>query len=193
MLEKLLNFTKEIDLLKKVDRKALIHNGGRLENSAEHSWHLAMAVLTFQSEAAEKLDLNRALQMALIHDIVEIDAGDTFIYADQSSKAGTELAAAERIFGLLPEHLNQEFQQLWQEFERKECPESRFVGALDRFLPLYSNLLNQGYSWKNHGIRLDQVLARNQKPIQAGLPTLWPFVEEALLKCVERGDLAPSK
>jgi putative hydrolases of HD superfamily len=186
----LLSFLQEADRLKNVERKTLIYEGNRHENSAEHSWHLALAVLSFHSlNPKPDFDLPKALKMAILHDLVEIDAGDVFIYGDQSGKAEKEQAAAERLFGLLPEETSREFRGLWQEFENKESPEARFVAGLDRFLPLYSNLLNRGYTWRENGITHAQVVAKNQEPICGLSPELWEFVERKLEEAVQAGEL----
>jgi putative hydrolase of HD superfamily len=172
-LAKLLNFIEEADKLKKVQRATLTYHENRLENSAEHSWHLALAVLTYGSNHPEKLDLLKCIKMALIHDLVEIDAGDTIVYADDPNKYERELAAAKKIFSLLPEKLGDELLQIWVEFEHKETAEAIFVGGLDRFLPLNSNLIQKGNSWIPHGITKEQVHYKNQKAIEAGIPGLW--------------------
>jgi putative hydrolases of HD superfamily len=172
-IDSLLIFLKEIDRLKSVERQCLIHNGGRHENSAEHSWHLALAALLFQGQAAKGIDINKAIKMALLHDIVEIDAGDTFIYADQAGKKEKELAAFQRLMSLLPSAQAIELTKIWEEFEEGQSQEAQYVQALDRFLPLYSNYLNEGYSWKKHGIQKAQVIAKNKPPMIAALPALW--------------------
>ena len=188
-VEDLLPFLLEADRLKTVHRQALIHNGGRRENSAEHSWHLAIAVLIFQKLAPKNIDINKAVKMALLHDIVEIDAGDTFVYGDLSSKKAEEAAALERLTGLLPEEIAGDFRHVWIEFETGESAESKYVSAIDRFLPLYSNILNKGYSWKNHGITADRVIAKNQPPIVDGLPALWDVAERMINEAVSKGHL----
>ena len=172
-IEALLPFLKEIDRLKQVDRQTLIHNGGRKENSAEHSWHLAVAVVIFQKFATTEIDLLKATTMALLHDLVEVDAGDTFIYADQTDKASKELATLARVTALLPVELGSDFRDLWIEFEECETAEAKYVSALDRFLPLYSNYLNEGHSWREHGISSERVVAKNKGPISTGIPQLW--------------------
>ena len=189
-LAKYLEFLKEVDKLKEVERKTLTHNGDRPENSAEHSWHLALAVMTFRHLVeTENFDLSRALQMALVHDLVEIDAGDVFLYGDQSQKASREQAAADRLFGLLPENSSSNWMKLWQEFEDQSSYEARFVAALDRFLPLYSNYLNAGHSWREHGITYDQIIQKSSKVIAAGSEKLWQMAHQMLLESIERGHL----
>jgi putative hydrolase of HD superfamily len=176
----ILSFVQEIDRLKTIERYTLIHNGGRKENSAEHSWHLALTVLAFQALAPSGCDINKAIKMALLHDVVEIDAGDTFIYGDHSAKKSEELKAAERIFGLLPHEIEQELKVIWNEFEDGNCVESKFVSALDRFLPIFSNHLNNAYSWKNHNVTFEQIVAKNKPPIIKGFPELWSVAEKMI-------------
>lgn len=189
-IESLLPFIKEIDRLKKIERQALIHNGGRRENSAEHSWHLAMTVLVLEKTSPEKIDIAKAVKMALLHDIVEIDAGDTMVYGDLSNKKASETAALERIMGLLPNTVAEEFKSLWNEFEEGVSPEAKFVSAIDRFMPIFSNYLNEGYSWKNHKVTVDKVVAKCQPPISEGLPELWKVTERMLEESVAAGHLA---
>lgn len=188
-IETLLPFIKEIDRLKTIERQALIHNGGRRENSAEHSWHLAMAVLVLEKTSPEKIDIGKAVKMALLHDIVEIDAGDTIVYGDLSNKKNSEAAALERLMGLLPEEVSAEFKSLWNEFEEGNSPEAKFVAAIDRFLPIFSNYLNQGYSWKNHKVSSDKIVAKCQPPITEGLPELWNVTERMLEESIKAGHL----
>lgn len=185
----LLPFIKEIDRLKLIERQTPIHAGGRPENTAEHSWHLAMTVLVFEKLSPQKLDINKAVKMALLHDIVEIDAGDVIIYADQSSKKDKEALARDRIFGLLPDAIAKEFKEIWNEFEDGESPEAKFVSAIDRFLPLYSNYLNGGYSWKNHNVKADKVVHKCQPPISQGLPELWNVALKMIEESVANGNL----
>lgn len=188
-IESLLPFIKEIDRLKLIERNTPIHAGGRVENTAEHSWHLAMTVLVFEKISPQKLDINKAVKMALLHDIVEIDAGDVIIYGDQSHKKDKEAKARDRIFGLLPELLAQEFMDIWNEFEEGHSPEAKYVSAIDRFLPLYSNFLNGGYSWKNHNVKADKVIAKCEPPITGGLPELWTVAQRMIQDSIENGNL----
>ena len=188
-IESLLPFLLEADLLKKVNRQTLIHNGGRRENSAEHSWHLAIAVLIFQKLAPASVDVHKALRMALLHDIVEIDAGDMFVYDDLSTKKSKETAGIQRLTELLPKDIAEEFREIWLDFEMGESEEARYVSALDRFLPLYSNYLNEGHSWRNHGISSSRVIAKNQPPIEAVLPSLWEIARKMIEEAVDNGHL----
>ena len=183
-IEQLLPFIREIDKLKKIERQSLLHTGGRRENTAEHSWHLAMSVIVFQSLAETEINLGKAVKMALLHDLVEIDAGDTFVYDDLTNKKEKEGIAIRRLTALLPETLGAEFRTLWMEFEEAESAEAKFVNAIDRFLPIYSNYLNAGYSWKNHGITSDRVYARNQAPISSGFGPLWEVAKNMIEESV---------
>lgn len=189
-MDNLISFIQEVDKLKSVNRKTLNYHEKRYENSAEHSWHLALAVLVFASEANKSVDVLKCLKMAILHDIVEIDAGDQIIYCDDPGKFERELSAAQRIFGLLPKEIENEFLDLWIEFEKKETAEAKYVGSLDRFLPLMSNVLNQGHSWKKHQISYEQVIQKNAPAISAGSNTIWEEVEKMLQSCSQSGDFA---
>ncbi len=191
--KKQLQFIIEIDKLKQIYRRTFIMDSSRTENDAEHSWHLALLVILLSEYAAEQgLDLHRVLKMVLIHDIVEIDAGDTYLYDQQAAqdKAEREQQAADRLFGLLPEDQAQELRELWDEFEARESPESKFAASLDRFQPLLHNYYTKGISWQKHGITSDQVIARCAH-IQDGAPLLWEYAENLIQQAVEQGYLAP--
>jgi putative hydrolase of HD superfamily len=190
-LDAYLTFIRELDQLKSVQRKSLTYTGERLENSAEHSWHLALAVMAFHPLVKAKVDLNKAVRFALLHDVVEIDAGDTLVYADQPEKTANEAAAAQRIFGLLPE--GEEWRASWEEFEAKACPEAVYVNALDRFLPVYSNLLNEGHAWREHGVTFEQVWSRNRAAIEPVLPELWAHLAGLLERAAAAGHLPRAK
>lgn len=163
-LRQQVNFLIEIDRLKRVLRRSRLADGSRQENSAEHSWHLAVAALLLAEHADRPVDLARVVKMALIHDIVEIDAGDTFFYdaAGALDKAGREARAADRLFGLLPPDQAAELRALWDEFEARRTPEACFAYALDRFLPLLHNYLTGGQPWRRHGVRGEQVMAMTE-------------------------------
>lgn len=186
-----IQFILEIDRLKQILRQTLLTDGSRRENSAEHSWHLAMMAMLLAEYAPQPIDLLRVIKMLLIHDLVEIDAGDTFCYDLQGNqtKADRELQAADRIFGLLPSDQNSELRILWSEFEAQQTPEAQFAAALDRLQPMLHNQQTQGGTWRLHGITRAQVLARMQ-PVKAGTPQLWSFVEEAIDACVTAGYLS---
>lgn len=183
-----LAFVTEMDRLKAVLRRTLLHDGSRRENTAEHSWHLAVSVVAFAKEANAPFDLARAVKMAILHDIVEIDAGDTYVYDTKmaTDKAEREQRAADRLFGLLEPELGRELRGLWDAFEAKACPESRFVGALDRFLPVYANVRSGGKSWREHGIKKEQVLQRNAE-IGDGSRALWDYTRALVEDAARQG------
>ena len=172
-----LAFLVEADRLKGVLRQTDIASGARRENSAEHSWHLALMASVLTGYAAEPVDLLKVLRMLLIHDIIEIDAGDTFAFdeAANATKQAREERAADRLFGMLPPGQDAEFRALWDEFEAGTTAESRYANALDRLQPLLLNAENGGGSWKHHGISRSQVLQR-MDPIRTALPEVWPAV-----------------
>lgn len=169
-VERQLDFLLELDRLKTVLRQTWLTDGSRRENDAEHSWHIAvMAVVLAEHSADPGIDLLKALKMLLIHDVVEIDAGDTFAYDEVvvQDKEQREWAAAERIFGLLPNGQAAAFRDLWEEFEARRSPEARFAAALDRLQPILHNYHTQGKAWLAHGITARQVVARNQHIAEA--------------------------
>ena len=192
-LERQLAFALELDRLKGVLRQTRVTDGARQENSAEHSWHLALCAVLLAEHAPAGADLLRVLKMVLVHDVVEIDAGDAFCYDDAANvgKEERERLAAERIFGLLPVDLANELQALWQEFEEGTSPDARFAVAMDRLQPLLLNFHGQGGSWRHHAITHDRVLVR-MAPIRDGAPGLWPVVVRLLDEAVARGYLAPA-
>jgi putative hydrolase of HD superfamily len=188
-VEKQIEFAREIDRLKRVERRTLLADGSRLENSAEHSWHIALlAVLLVEHAKDREIDLLRVVRMLLVHDLVEIDAGDTYCYDEEGRRgqADRERRAAERIFGLLPEDQAAALRAAWEEFDRGETPEARFAAALDRVQPVLLNHSSGGKSWVEHGIRRDQVLERI-RPAKEGAPALWKVAAELLDDAVERG------
>ncbi len=169
-------FFMELDRLKGVERRNHLADGSRRENTAEHSWHLGMAALVFAGHATEPVDIGRAVAMALTHDIVEIDAGDTFAYdqgAELESKQAREEAAADRIFGLLPQAAGAYLRELWDEYERGDTAEARYVMAIDRMAPMLLNLAEGGTTWREHGITRDRVIARNGPHVEPALPEVW--------------------
>ena len=184
-------FILEIDKLKSILRRTYLVNDPRHENSAEHSWHLAMMALLLAEHANAEVNLLQTLKMLLVHDVVEIDAGDTYCYdtGGNDSKAEREQAAAHRIFGLLPDDQRDEMHQLWQEFEARLTPEARFAAALDRLMPILHNYHTQGRSWREHGITQAQVLDRN-KHTGEGSESLWKYIETVIADAVGKGYLA---
>ncbi|MEW5930215.1 MAG: HD domain-containing protein [Gemmatimonadota bacterium] len=189
-LARQLRFVVEIDRLKTVLRQTLLTDASRRENSAEHSWHLALMAALLAEHAGAEVDVARTMKMVLVHDVVEIDAGDAFCYdaAANVGKEERERRAAERIFGLLPAEQAAELHALWAEFEAGETPDARFAVALDRLQPLLQNLHSGGGSWRAHGIARAQVL-RRMDPIRAGAPALWPTVLAVVDEAVAAGHL----
>lgn len=187
-LRQQIEFIVEIDKLKAVIRRSYLVGVDRRENSAEHSWHLAMMALVLSDHASEDVDVLRVLKMVLIHDIVEIDAGDSFVYDDDQmiDKEEREQAAADRLFGMLPADQEQEFRALWEEFEARETSDARFAAALDRLMPLLHSYYTEARSWREHGVTHTQVLWRNS-PIQAGSETLWEVAQLVINTAVEKG------
>jgi putative hydrolase of HD superfamily len=188
-LTKQIDFIREIDKLKQVFRRSLITDGSRYENDVEHSWHLAVMVTLLSECAAEPVDLMRTVKMVLIHDIVEIDAGDTIIYdtAGRKEVVQAEQAAADRIFGLLPDDQASEFRAIWDEFEARITPEARFARALDRLQPIMLNVATQGRTWRENKITFDRVMNLNRPIVEAGAPSLVPFLEQLLRDAREKG------
>jgi len=183
------NFFMELDRLKSVERRNFLADGSRRENTAEHSWHLGMAAVVFAPFAAETIDLGRATAMALAHDIVEIDAGDTFAYdvgEGAASKDAREQAAADRLFGLLPPERGAYLRELWDEYERGDTPEARYVMAIDRMAPMLLNIAEGGTTWREHGISRERVVERNRVHVELGLPALWKLLETRLDAAADR-------
>lgn len=189
-LQQQIQFIIEIDKLKGILRQTRLTDDSRQENSAEHSWHLALMAIILAEYAPPQVDLGRAITMVLLHDLVEIDAGDTFCYDVQGNqdKAVREKKAATRIFGLLPEDQGQSLREIWDEFEAVATPTARFAVALDRLQPLLQNQQNQGGTWQLHGITERQVMQR-MAPVQEGTPQLWELVEQIVADCLKAGYL----
>ena len=189
-LKRQIDFVLELDQLKAVLRRSYLLNQERRENSAEHSWHVAMLANVLVEYADEPVDVDRVILMLLLHDIVEIDAGDTMVYdtAARAGRAKREAAAAKRIFGLLPDDQAESLGGLWREFEECESPEARFARSLDRLMPLLHNLHTGGRTWKENGIRKHQVLEVNAQ-IEKGSSRLWQYVRTLIEEAAERGDL----
>lgn len=193
-LQQQISFILEIDKLKNIIRQSYLVNGERRENSAEHSWHLAMMALLLSEYTSahqkEPIDLLKVLKMLLIHDIVEIDAGDTFAYDEVGAldKVEREERAAERLFGLLPQEQQAEFHDIWREFEEQASADAKFATALDRLMPLLHNYHTEGIGWKKHNIVQAQVLKRNAH-IAAGSETLWAYAQAIIRDSVAKGYL----
>ena len=193
-LERRIEFLLEADRLKTVARQSRITDGSRHENSAEHSWHLELMALVLAGHAPPGTDLARVLAMLLVHDLVEIDAGDLFIYADGAALARQEVAeraAADRIFALLPDPQAAEIRGLWDEFEERRTREARFARALDRLQPMLLNMRTGGGTWVAHGVTLDRVLAKVEL-IEDGSPSLGSYARAMIAAAVELGFLKPA-
>jgi len=190
-LARQIRFIVEVDKLKEIFRQTVLINSRRAENDAEHSWHLCLIVITLAEHAnAPHLDVLRVLKMLILHDLVEIDAGDTFAYDTKAmaNQHAREAVAADRIFGLLPEDQGREFRALWDEFEARQTPESKFAAAVDRFQPMLLNCHTEGAAWKRHGVTRDRVLARNAH-VAEGSTALWAFAEQMIAATVAAGHL----
>lgn len=187
-LQQRIDFIKAIDALKDVQRKTYLLSESRFENSAEHSWAVATFALTLADYTKPGTDINRVIHMLLLHDIVEVDAGDALLYdeAARAAKAIEEVAAADRIFGLLPSPQSEEFRAIWNEFEAEETNESQFAAALDRMIPLIHNLNTRGRAWKENSVTYAQIFAKNKK-IERASPALWDYVHTRIQQAVTDG------
>ena len=189
-LEDQMKFLLEIDKEKNILRQTHLSGHGRRENDAEHAWHMAIMIYLLREYANEKIDLAKTMMMALIHDIVEIDAGDTYAYdtAALATQQEREAKAAQRIFGLLPEDQREEMLALFQEFEDYETPEARFAHVLDNLQPLMLNDSNNGGDWRGHQVKRSQVYKRNART-STGSETLWAYMEGLIQGNVEKGNI----
>jgi len=190
-LLKQIEFLVEIDKLKKILRQNVVIGTGRQENDAEHSWHLAVMAILLSEYAAERdIDVLRVVKMVLIHDLVEIDAGDTFCYDEKAhcDKAEREQKAADRLFNILPPDQAQEIMELWREFEELKTPEARFAACLDRFQPLVLNYHTNGHTWQKPGVNSAKVLERNAV-LEKNAPALWEFTREIIEDSIQKGYL----
>lgn len=189
-LQQQIDFIIEIDKLKQVFRRSYLIDQSRHENDAEHSWHLAMMVLLLSEHATEPIDIARVVKMVLVHDIVEIDAGDVFLYDEEATKnkAVREQQAAERLFGMLPPDQASDFRATWEEFEARQTSEARFAAALDRLQPLIHHIQSKGRTWQEHGVTLDRVMQRNSHIADAS-PALWEYAQSLIQHAVAEGYL----
>ena len=188
-MQQIVDFVLELDKLKAVTRKTRPLSLDRYENPAEHSWQIAMLAASMVPHAAEPIDIDRVIRMLLVHDIGEIDTGDTIAYAigGWTERKAAELAAVTRIFGLLPEKQRDGYLALWREFEAGETAESRFANAADRAMPVLLNLANNGQSWRENGITYERVVARVSAQIRSGCPALWDYLEVRLAEVQRLG------
>lgn len=188
-MQQIIDFILELDKLKSVERKTRNLNNQRFENSAEHSWQIAMLAWSLQPYAAEPVDIQRVVQLLLVHDLGEIDAGDVMVYADidWAAQKQKEQAGVARLLALLPAQQAEQLMACWQEFETGETAEARFANACDRAMPVLLNLANHGQSWRDHGTSVAQVMGRIRAPIELGSPALWQYLEQRLLTAAETG------
>ncbi|MDD3229085.1 MAG: HD domain-containing protein [Oscillospiraceae bacterium] len=187
-LEKQLAFFMECDKMKSIYRNTMLANQSRMETDAEHSWHIALMAMLLQEYAPAGINCDHTIRMCLVHDLVEIDAGDTFAYDTEGykDKAEREVKAADRLFSLLPADQCKEFRTLWEEFEACQTPDALFANCCDRFQPVLNNIATNGHSWAQHHIRREQVEKR-LSPIQQAMPQLWPYCTKLLDTAVEKG------
>lgn len=191
-LQKQIKFAIVIDEMKNIFRRNLIIDGTRRENDAEHSWNLAMLAMLFEEYSTEKVDLERVLKIALVHDLVEVYAGDTFAYDAKGNedKLNREIESANKLFGILDPEQGAEIRALWDEFEAKETPESKYANAIDRIQPLINNYMTNGHTWKEGDVHAPQILKR-MDIIRTTTPALWPIVEGIIATSIEIGILKP--
>ncbi|HEY2360664.1 MAG TPA: HD domain-containing protein [Candidatus Angelobacter sp.] len=188
-MQQIIDFILEVEKLKGVTRKTRPLRLDRYENSAEHSWQLALFAISLERFAESPVDMNRVVRMLLVHDIGEIDTGDTIVFAEGglADRKAAEQIAVKRIFGMLTEDQAADFLALWQEFDRAETAEARFAHAVDRAMPVLLNLANEGQSWRENGISYERVIHRIKPPIQAGCPELWNYLEVRLEEARNKG------
>ena len=189
-LRQQINFVLEVDKVKNIFRQTYLADGKRKENDAEHSWHLALMAVLLKEYANEDVDLGKVVPMVLIHDLVEIGAGDTYAYDEEAAatQEARERAAAEQIFGLLPEDQCRWLKGLWEEFEDYETPEAKFAHTLDNCQPLFLNDATDGISWVEHGVKKSQVYRRNRKTME-GSKKIWEYMETLIDKHVKKGHI----
>ena len=192
-LKKQMEFILEVDKLKEITRQTYLSSGERKENDTEHSWHLALMCALLAEHANEKIDVLKTMTMVLIHDIVEIDAGDTYAYdtAGNETKREREVRAADRIFQLLPDDQAAYLRDLWEEFEAGDTPEAKFALTLDKVQPVMLNAASGGKSWKEHQVEVSQILKRNEHTPE-GSQALWDYAEGLIMENVEKGNIKAS-
>jgi putative hydrolase of HD superfamily len=176
-------FIREIDKEKMIGRQTYISDAGRKENDAEHAWHMAIMTLLLSEYATEEIDVLRTISMLLIHDLVEIDAGDTYAYDEDAKKTqgDRERRAADRIYGILPEDQGRKLYELWLEFEERKTPEAKFAHAMDNIQPMMLNAATDGKAWVEHGVKLEQILRRNERTAE-GSGVLWEYAYEHFIR-----------
>lgn len=187
-LKKQMDFILEMDKMKSIMRQTYLANGERKENDAEHSWHLALMAVLLKEYANEEVDLAKVIPMVLLHDLVEIDAGDTYAYdqAGLATQRARETKAADRIFGMLPEDQGTKFRNLWEEFEAYETAEAKFAHVLDNCQPLLLNDASGGKSWKEHTVHKSQIYKRNEHTAE-GSREIWEYMQQLIDKHIQLG------
>ncbi|HHT97343.1 MAG TPA: HD domain-containing protein [Clostridiales bacterium] len=187
-LDRQIEFILEVDKLKDIVRQNYIADGSRKENDTEHSWHMALICVLLSEYSNQQIDIAKTMLMLLIHDIVEIDAGDTYAYDEASNvtKNKRELDAADRIFNILPNDQAKMLRDIWDEFEKGATPEAKFAASLDRIQPILLNDASEGKSWEEHGVKLSQIMNRNKETAE-GSEALWAYVENIINKNVKKG------
>ena len=188
--EKQIQFIMELDKIKKIGRQTYLSDASRKENDAEHSWHLALMAFVLADYSNEPVDVLKTMKMVLLHDVIEIDAGDTYAYDTEANKIKREreLKADDRIFGLLPDAQKLEYRGLWDEFEAMETPESKFANMLDKVQPLLLNDASGGKSWAEHDVQISQVLKRDER-VHEGSEEIWAYAKSILEENVKKGRL----
>ncbi len=189
-LEQQIAFIVEIDKVKNIFRQTFLVDGNRKENDAEHSWHIALMAILLKEYAEEDIDILKVMTMVLLHDLVEIDAGDTYAYdtVAATSKREREVKAADRIFGLLPEDQRTDFRALWDEFEAYETADAKYAHLLDNLQPLLLNDASGGISWREHDVKKAQIYKRNER-IEETSATIWKKMQEIIDKNIALGNV----
>lgn len=187
-LQKQMEFIVEVDKVKKIMRQTYLSDASRKEDDAEHSWHLALMAVLLKEYSNEEVDLSKVIPMVLIHDLVEIDAGDTYAYSGESAAVTEtrERKAAERVFGILPEDQGKVFRDLWEEFEAYETPEAKFAHVLDNCQPMLLNDASNGLSWTEHQVRKSQIYKRNEHTAE-GSRKIWNYMQSLIQKHIDLG------
>ncbi|MGN0242438.1 MAG: HD family hydrolase [Lachnospiraceae bacterium] len=189
-LEQQMNFLLELDKLKQIKRQTLLIDGTRQENDVEHSWHLTLFAMVLSEYANEQVDLLKTMKMVMLHDVIELDAGDTYAYDEtgNATKKEREEKAADRIFHLLPEDQAAEYRALWDEFEAMDTPESKFANTLDKIQPVLLNHLEGGTNWRKHHVKERQILDRNKRTPE-GSQSLWDYVRPIIEENIAKGNI----
>ncbi|MBR4541965.1 MAG: HD domain-containing protein [Lachnospiraceae bacterium] len=192
-LDMQLKFTAEIDKMTSVLRRTVLLDKSRRENDAEHSWHIAVMALLFEEYASEPVDIGHAIKMCVVHDLIEIYAGDTFAYdvEGNKSKAEREEKAADRLFALLPEEQGTYIRALWEEFDGMETADSKYAACLDRIQPFFQNTLTEGHTWVESGTTDRAAVEKRMSIVKAFMPDVWPWVEKNIDNAIAKGWLKP--